>query len=258
MGLLRDHLFAPLRSPRRAHQFRSLIGQRFLRDCFALPAARAYVLTQAAVAEGSDEGEIFERLLPHVNDPTLQKAIRTHQADEKRHAEMFWAVALRQGTALAEIPESEQLLPILRAELGGFDFPVVSERDVAIAYLVLQVIEERALDQFALLRTALAPFDPEAAAVIVEVMADEERHLKYCHAITRRYLPDTAARTAELARLRQAEARAFAIQQQRSSARLLALPGVAPARRIVWQTALRGMRAAPGSALPYTKHFASA
>ena len=42
-----------------------------------------------------------------------------------------------------------------------------------------------------------------------EVARDEDRHLRYCHAISRRYAETEAVRIATLARFRVAEAEAF-------------------------------------------------
>src|SRR5207302_6781887 len=60
-------------------------------------------------------------------------------------------------------------------------------------------------------------YDPESAAVIDRITRDEERHVKYAIAISKRYAPDESTRAAVLARYRAAEARAF---QEHTSALL--------------------------------------
>jgi hypothetical protein len=78
------------------------------------------------------------------------------------------------------------------------------------AYLVLQVVEERGVRQFPLLAEALRPYDPESAATIERITADERRHVRYAQAISKKYAPDSATLDETLARYRRAEARAFA------------------------------------------------
>jgi rubrerythrin len=234
-------------------KIKSEISKRFTRDLLASALGRAYVLTQAAVAEGSDESAVFDRLLPVVDDPQLQKAIATHKADEERHAKMFEACVRRQGVAPITIPASHQLLPLIREEMGGFDAPIKTHEDIMNTYLVLQVIEERAIEQFTILHDVIGEFDPESAAVIGQIMADEERHLKYCAAITKRYAPSPAALEAGLRTYRDAEARAFRKQQQLTGQTLLAMPVMPKYKRWVWRAVLDALRPLTEKVLPYTR-----
>ncbi|HPH67205.1 MAG TPA: ferritin-like domain-containing protein [Kofleriaceae bacterium] len=247
-------------------KIKSEISKRFTRDLLASALGRAYVLTQAAVAEGSDESAVFDRLLPVVDDPQLQKAIATHKADEERHAKMFEACVQRQGVAPITIPASHQLLPLIREEMGGFDAPnmertsarwvagpIKTHEDIMNTYLVLQVIEERAIEQFTILHDVIGEFDPESAAVIAQIMADEERHLKYCAAITKRYAPSPAALEAGLRTYRDAEARAFRKQQQLTGQTLLAMPVMPKYKRWVWRAVLDALRPLTEKVLPYTR-----
>ena len=65
--------------------------------------------------------------------------------------------------------------------------------------------------QFRLLQHAFrAAGDEETARILEEVEADEGRHLKYCHAITKRYAPDEEERLQRLEQMREVEAQAFA------------------------------------------------
>ena len=54
-----------------------------------------------------------------------------------------------------------------------------------------------------------AKYDPATAEVLATVIADEERHLKYCYAIVARYAADGAWAETHLQRFRDAEALAF-------------------------------------------------
>lgn len=183
----------------------------FLEKVLSTPAGRAHVLNQAADAEGSDEAGFFERLLSKVDDPELQKMIRRHEADEKRHESMFLEAVTRTGIQPEPVPSQLKLIEAIDEELGGFfERPITDDRGVMEAYLLLQVIEERAITQFALMEPAFRKVDPETADQIVEIMRDEERHLKYCRAISRRYAPDNQTRESTLRWYRGVEARAFA------------------------------------------------
>lgn len=193
---------------------RERIALHFLRHVVATPEGRAYVLNQVAFAEASDEGRVFARIRAQVDDPALARMIAKHEADEVRHAEMFGARLRATGIDPGPVPQNVRLLDRLDRKLGErgvgfFDRPIVDGRSIMEAYLVLQVIEERALHQFGVLERAFAEVDPETAVVFRAVARDEERHLRYCHAISRRYAPTEALRLATLARFRLAEAEAF-------------------------------------------------
>jgi rubrerythrin len=183
---------------------------RYMHRLFSTPQGRAHVLVQCAEAEDSDEGQIFEGLMNHVDDDRLHRMIRRHAADEKRHAEMFRQRVRATGVEPPEVPDYLRLIDRLDAELGHFlerDF--ANTRDIMEAYLLLQVIEERAITQFKMFEPIMREYDPEAADVLVAIAKDEERHLKYCHAISKQYAPSEAIRQITLKRFREVEARCF-------------------------------------------------
>ena len=193
----------------------SRLGQalfsRFTNRLVAAAGGRAHILNQAAYAEDADEGDVFEALLERVDDPELHKMVRIHQTDEKRHAELFREALRRNGFEPYPVPRELSLLERLDAALGGF-FESFTEREhpVMDAYILLQVIEERAVTQFSQLRTAFAKYDPQTAELLDEISRDEARHLKYCVAISRRYAPDEETRLQTLAEFRRHEAQVFA------------------------------------------------
>ena len=196
-----------------------LLSRHFLDRLLATPRGRAWVLWQASEAESSDEGRFFDLLLARVDDPELHRMIGRHQADETRHAELFAGCAERTGAPRPAIPAELKLLDRLDRALGGFfESFEADRRSVMEAYIMLQVVEERAVTQFAALEPAFRRRDPHAADVIRSVAADEERHLKYCRAISRRYAPDEATHAAELRRVRDVESRVFA-EHSRASMR---------------------------------------
>jgi rubrerythrin len=204
-------------------KLQTVIHQWFLRDLFSTPRGRAYVLSQAAQSESAGEGRIFDVLLEKVDDPDLHRMVQKHQADEARHAKLYSECAERQGAKLPPIPAELRLIDRIDRHIGEerggvrfFDETVYDDRYVMDGYLLLQVLEERAVQQFGNLATALRPFDPRSAGIVREIEADEARHLKYCHAISRRYAPSQLVLEGTLARFRRAEAKAYQEHTQKS------------------------------------------
>ncbi len=187
------------------------LSARFITHLLHTAKGRAHVLNQLADAEDSDEVRIFEILLSKVDDPQLAKMIGRHMADEKRHAEMFRECVARQGVAPGPVPEHLKLLPRLDRRLGGLlDREITDGKGIMQAYVLLQVIEERAVTQFAMFEPVFERFDPLTARVLAEIGRDEVRHLKYCHAIARRYAPSAHELAQTLEKYRTVEALAFA------------------------------------------------
>lgn len=182
---------------------------RYLTHLLGTPAGRAHVLNQCAEAEATDEGEMFDRILAQVDDPELVRLVKRHQADELMHAEMFRKCVARTGVTPPPVPENLKLLSRIDKAVGG-PRPVESRDDVMHAYLVLQVIEERATTQFAVFERAFRDVNPETADTFASIAKDEARHLKYCQAISKRYAPSEAVREKTLRHLRQVESIAFA------------------------------------------------
>lgn len=231
------------------------IGRHFLGRLVASARGRAWILWQASEAESDDEGRFFELLLARVDDPELHKMIRLHQADEERHARLYAECAERAGAPRPTIPTELKLLDRFDRALGGFFAGFEADRrSVMEAYLLLQVLEERAVTQFALLAPAFRPVDPRTSDVIEQIAADEERHLKYCRAISRRYAPDPTTHADTLRHFRDVESRAFA-EHARANMRhalerdLLAGPR---AERLLWRGLLAlGQRRQPAIRTQY-------
>jgi rubrerythrin len=189
---------------------RNEMVERFTRRLLATPEGRAHVLNQIADAESNGENQVFEHVLEHVVEPSLRKMIQKHQTDELRHERLFRACVQRNGVTPGPVPSHLRLIDRIDRAVGGFFAKELDpQTGVMEAYLMLQVIEERAVTQFKIFEKLFREIDPVIADTFVEVAADEERHLKYCHAISRRYAPDEATRVATLARYREVEARCF-------------------------------------------------
>ncbi|MBK7859398.1 MAG: ferritin-like domain-containing protein [Archangiaceae bacterium] len=190
----------------------------FLKKLMQRPEGRAHFLAQVADAENNDEGQVFAALKERAkSDPELHRLVARHAADEERHAELLNARALATGVPRPQVPDSLKILHRLDEALGGFfRQPIQSDEDVMRMYLLLQVIEERAVTQFPMFKVALAPVDPESARVFEQIEADEERHLKYCQAIARRYAPSEAVHEQTLQHFRKVEWKVFAQNSNRN------------------------------------------
>ena len=248
-----------LRSPAadRQRMVHELINQRLMERLLSTPWGRAHVLSLLADAEDSDEGAIFELLETRVGDEQLQKLVRIHKQDEKRHAQMFTACVARQGVDPGPVPEHLKLIRRIDAVLGGiFEGGVETDLDVMQAYLVLQVIEERAITQFTFMAPIMRRFDPASADVMDEVASDEVRHLKYCQAIARRYAPSENEREETLRRYRQVEARCFSDNGRANLQHILAneLAPQRPLEYFLWRALVRLPVRRPEAT---TSHFAT-
>lgn len=201
---------------RLADRLTLMFMQRMLKN----PRGRSHFLAQVADAENNDEGAVFKALIERAQeDETLHKMVTRHAADEERHAVLLDARARATGLPRPVVPDHLKILHRLDEALGGFfSRPLRTDEDVMRAYLLLQVIEERAVTQFPLFKQALREPDPESAEVFAEIEVDEERHLKYCQAVARRYAPSEAVHEQTLQHFREVEARVFAENSMRNMA----------------------------------------
>jgi len=224
---------------------RERLSVRFIDRVITSEEGRAHLLNQCADAEGNGENGFFDHILAHVDDPSLTKMIAKHRDDEIRHEQLFLAARDKTGIDPGPVPNELKLIDRLDRAVGGFFAqPIRDRRDVMQAYLMLQVIEERALTQFALFEIAFRDSDPETADVIGGIARDEERHLKYCHAIARRYAPDAKTERETVRELRQLEARCFAENGRANMQHLFDKKWVAvnPVEKLFWQ-AVNGLSA---------------
>lgn len=182
----------------------------YMKRLVSNPRGRAFLLSSLAEAEEADEGGVFDNLLARVDDPELGKLVRRHRDDEARHAELYRGCLARTGITPVPVPKELRIIDRIDRNLGGFGASFVAgDTGVMEAYLLLQVIEERGVREFAKIANALDEVDPESASVVRSIVRDEERHVLYAKAISRRYAPDEATLARELDRFRHAEERAF-------------------------------------------------
>ncbi|MFO0724808.1 MAG: ferritin-like domain-containing protein [Myxococcota bacterium] len=189
---------------------RMFLTRRFMKALLSTPAGRAHLLNQVADAEDNGEASIFDHALAWVSDPKLKKIIDHHRSDEIRHGQILRDRRDATGVKPPPVPDHLKILDRIDAKLGGFfDRPIDSDEGILTAYLVLLVIEERAVTQFGMFIEAFDAVDRATADTFRSIAADEERHLKYCRAVIRQYAPDEAALERRLTELRQMEAEAF-------------------------------------------------
>jgi rubrerythrin len=186
------------------------ITERFITQLIRTPRGRAHILNQIAEAEDNGEARVFDDAIALVDDPALKRMIARHRDDEIRHGRLFRECLARTNVDPGPVPAELKVIDRLANKMGGFfDEPITDARGVMQAYLVLQVLEERACDQFSMYERVFRKVDPATADVFAEVALDEARHLKYCHAISKRYAPDDRTLAEELARMRRLEAESF-------------------------------------------------
>src|SRR5581483_2502779 len=196
--------------PRRSLVPAEVIGDLYLRRLLRRPRGRAFVLNMLVEGEEADEQGVFDTLVERVDDAELRKMIRIHREDEVRHADMLRERLAKMGAPSERLPPELRLVDRIDRHAGGSASSFLTGRaGVMETYLLLQVIEERAVVQFPKIAEGMRPADPETASVIERIARDEERHVKYAKAISRRYAPDAEVLERSLSRLRHAERAAF-------------------------------------------------
>lgn len=221
----------------------------FMKQMLKTRRGHVHLLALMADAEGSGENRIFDALAKRADDPLLARVSARHAADEAGHAELLESRITALQAHRPKLPPQLDMLGNLDRALGGvMSKPVVDELDVMHAYGVLQVIEERAISQLPLFIESFAGVDQESVAAFKVLLRDESRHLRYCHAMTKRYAPSATVLAQWLAHVRSIEARVFADGTMANlkyvlDARLLEVPWWA---RALWRgLAFIGAIAAP-------------
>lgn len=185
-----------------------VIGERYMRALVRGARGRAWLLRFLAAAE-VDEHDVFDTLLARIDDAELQKLVRVHRDDEKRHFAMVSECLERYDVEPpAVLPEHRVAFHVDRL-LGGFARSFEEARTTVMeAYALLYVLEELTVRIYPLIVRALDGVDGPSARVVERVLRDEERHVKYARAISRRYAPDDFTLERTVRRMRDIEKRA--------------------------------------------------
>ena len=238
----------------------TLLPRRSLNRLMKKPEGRAFLLQSMAEAEEADERGVFDALLARVDDEKLQQLVRIHVADEERHAGLLRGVVARIDAAPPPVPHELQYVQRLNAKLDDIGARFAGGAlGVMEAYAFLEFIEARAVREWPAIVAELRRYDTGSADVVASIVADEARHVKYARAIARRYAPDDATLAATRARIKAAEARAFA---EHGSAFLRFIVGndlmdVGGAERAMWRVLSRASAPVPFAATtPAMQHAA--
>jgi len=166
------------------------VSERYMRALARSPRGRAWLLDFLAGAE-VDEYGVFDTLIARVDDPELARLVRRHRDDEIRHYNLLSECVVRGRVKPPPVLPEHSLSARLDEALGGFWSTFQSGRaGVMEAYVILQLLEELSVAIYPQVIAAIAPYDPKTARVIESVLRDEERHVKYARAVSRRYAPD--------------------------------------------------------------------
>jgi len=216
----------------------SFFDTRFMARLVGNPRGRAFMLSLMADAEEADEAGVFDALLERVDDPKLHKMVRRHVDDEARHATLLRERVRAVGVTPPPVPRSLSIVDRINRALGdlGEGF-VKNQRSVMEAYVLLEVVEERAVEQFPRIAAALDRVDPVSAEVVRNIWEDEKRHVLYARAIGEKYAPDAETLAKTRSKFRLVEQRAFEengadVLRYALDENLLALPFM---EKLVWR-----------------------
>lgn len=163
-------------------QLLNFVFKSFWSRLAATPAGRRHIYSFAIAAEEGDEHGVFDMLANNVADMEFKKLVRAHQADEERHAGLFFACLTRMGETPEKIPDA---LQIIRRMGGKFEAAGEQNGTVVELYAMLRAIEVRGVEQFPIIAEALRPYDAFGAETFRQVARDEARHVGFCDRIGR-------------------------------------------------------------------------
>jgi hypothetical protein len=136
--------------------------------------------------------------------------VRRHVDDEARHAKLLRERVRAVGVAPPLVPRALSVVDRINRALGNLGEGFVeNQRSVMEAYVLLEVVEERAVEQFPRIAAALDAVDPVSAEVVREIWKDEKRHVLYARAIGEKYAPDAETLAKTRSKFRVVEQRAF-------------------------------------------------
>jgi hypothetical protein len=158
--------------------------------------AERTILTLESFARTEEDGGLdLLAAAHHVRDPELQKSLRLHAEDERRHAQLFRARAgeLRLLHSVATLHEADRALDLARARgqlahqiHAGFDASLCEELGELGYVAMLHVAERRAAALFERQRDALAA-DAATRAIFDAILRDEKFHIAYTGSCLKRW-----------------------------------------------------------------------
>ena len=192
-----------------------LTRRSVFRRIVAHPEARELLMNSLAVGE-ADSALDLDRVAEHIADPVLSRRVYRHYAEENRHARLFRKRLEELGFRSHPLPpELDYERAAQRFGMGTpkarLDDPTpFSADDLLLFFCGSKAGEERACAEMEGLIAGLDEADPETAALLRVIHADEIRHVSYATAELQRLV--SAGRRSEvlstLRAARRAEARA--------------------------------------------------
>jgi hypothetical protein len=205
----------------------------FFRRILDTPRAREFLLNSLAVGE-ADSARDLDRVAEHVPDPQLAARVYRHYAEEQKHARLFRQHLEAQGYRATPLPP--ELDYERYAQRYGMGTPAArlddptpfDDADLILFFAGSKAGEERACAEMEELIRDLAAPDPETAALLRTIHADEIRHVSYAteelHRLAGAGQRGRVLRTLRAAR--RAEARAHRAVSRAFMGRLFELLGV--------------------------------
>jgi hypothetical protein len=232
--------------------FEQSIVRRLLSNLTRSPAGCAFTLAQAAEAEAAGEALVFERLENHAPDK-LKPLIRRHYADERAHAELLREAVQGCGEPSPVLSPELNIVHVLDRQLGGplLSGSICSDEAAIRVYVIVELLERRAVREMGLLAEALAAQGRPEAKMLMRIRADEGRHIRYCRAALRLYgspLAEPGEPPSALEREVCAEVREALAQYDVSTVTYLLDSGLltfgtGPIERSAWRGLLAGLKA---------------
>jgi len=182
-----------------------------------------------AQAKSVDATAAFVSARDKIEDPELSQLLHEHALKQAQHAERLNAHATALRVHADPAPAHLSYISLMDRALGGyFSDALSSPSEIAEAYLLRLVCEERALSQYQAYAQAFAAAGREdIAATLQRIVLDNERHLRALHAVVQRFSPSRVMTAATLAHWRRFEARVYG-ELERATVRFAVVRGITP------------------------------
>ena len=218
-------------------------AHRFARHLVQTPRGQAYVLRQMAQAKGVDQTAAFVSARETIVDAELGALLSAHAETQARYIEELNEHATELRLQADPAPPHLSYVALMDRALGGyFSDSLSSSSEIAEAYLLRLVCEERALSQYRAYANAFAAVgQKEITFTLQRIVRENERHLRAMHAVATRYAPSRVMLAATLSHWRRFESRVFG-ELERATVRFAVVRGITPlpgVLREVWLTIVR-------------------
>lgn len=218
-------------------------AHRFARHLVQTPRGQAYVLREMANAKGVDQTTAFVSARETLVDGELGAMLVEHAETQSRYIEELNAHAAELRVQTDPAPAHLSYVAVLDRALGGyFSDSLSSNSEIAEAYLLRLVCEERALSQYRAYANVFSVVgQTEIAFTLQRMVRENERHLRSMHAVAQRFTPSRVMLAATLSHWRRFEARVFG-EVERATVRFAVVRGITPLPGFLRESWLAMMR----------------